>query len=222
MSIREELITEIEGVISSAAAAGYADAGATNDLYENYVWALCVQAARSQGADVIFQTVAEQPATTLRFRTAPGAIYSALHNYTHAVLAFQGCPELEVHVGIKVTGVSRVLHECDVAVIEQEEARLCRANQVHPRASKLLIAAECKFYTSAVQLHLGRGFLGLTSEIHRRERYFVTNGVSSNVTKLISHHKSEWDFGVLPNTPEANGLRYSLARAFRNYKVFWQ
>jgi len=222
MPVKEELIAEIEGVISSAAATGYAEAGATNDLYENYVWALCVQAARSQGADVFFQTVAEQPATTLRFRTSPGAIYSVLHNYTHAVLAFQGCPELEVHIGIRVTGVSRVLHECDVAVIEREEARLCRANRVHPRASKLIIAAECKFYTSDIQLHLGRGFLGLTSEIHRRERYFITNGASPSVTKLISHHQSEWDFGVLPNTHEAEALRHSLARAFRNYKVSWQ
>jgi len=220
--IREELVAEIESVISAAAAVGYANAGAANDLYENYVWALCVRAAVSQGAVVSFQTVAEQPATTLTFRTAPGAIYSTLHNYTHAVLAFPSCPELEVHVGIKVTGVSRVLHECDVAVIEQEEARLCRANQVHPRASKLFIAAECKFYTSAIQLHLGRGFLGLTSEIHRRERYFITNGASPNVTKLISHHQSEWDFGVLPNTQEAQGLYHSLARAFRNYKVSWQ
>lgn len=222
MPIREELVAEIESVISAAAAVGYANSGATNDLYENYVWALCVRAAESQGAAVSFQTVAEQPATSLIFRTSPGAIYSSLRDYTHAVLAFPDCPELEVHVGIKVTGVSRVLHECDVAVIEQDEARLCRANQVHPRASKLLIAAECKFYTSAIQLHLGRGFLGLTSEIHRRERYFVTNGASPNVTKLISHHQSEWDFGVLPNTQEADGLYYSLGRAFRNYKVSWQ
>src|SRR5262249_18750834 len=80
-------------------------------------------------------------------------------------------------------------HECDVAVIDRQEAMLCRAEQVHPRASKVLIASECKFYTAAVQLALGRGFLGLTSDIHRNERYFVTNGQSASVTKLIAHHK---------------------------------
>jgi hypothetical protein len=55
---------------------------------------------------------------------------------------------------------------------------LCRAEQVHPRASKVIIATECKFYTVDIQLALGRGFLGLTSDIHRKERYFITNGPS--------------------------------------------
>jgi hypothetical protein len=220
--VREDLIAEIEQVIFSAANLGYSYSTATNDIYENYIWALCLRAAASQGAAINFQTALEQPTTTLVFRTSPGAIYSPSHNYSHALLDFIGCPALEVHVGIMVTGVSRVLHECDVAVVDQEEARLCRANQVHPRASKVLIAAECKFYTSAIRLYLGRGFLGLTSDIHRRERYFITNKSSPSVTKLIAHHQSEWEFGVLPNTQEADALYHSLARAFRNYKVAWQ
>ena len=144
-----------------------------------------------------------------------------VHEYTHALVEFAGCPELELHVGIKVIGKSSVLHECDVAVVDRDEARLCRANRVHPRASKVLIAAECKFYTSPIKLELGRGFLGLTSDIHRRERYFVTNNKSPSVTKLIAHHQSEWEFGVLPASQEAEALYHSFARAFRNYKAAW-
>lgn len=219
MPVRKDLIDEIEGIISSAAAIGYAQPSATNDVYENYVWALCLQAAGQHDAFITYETVRERPATSLVFRTSPGAIYSDIYPYTHAVLEFADCPPLEAHVGVRVTGKSRVLHECDVAVIDRDEAQLCRAEQVHPRASKVLIAAECKFYTSAIQLQLGRGFLGLTSDIHRKERYFVTNGRSPNVIKLIAHHDSEWECEVLPNSPEANALSHSFARAFRNYKA---
>ena len=219
MAVREDLIADIESIVSSAAAVGYAQPSATNDIYENYIWALCLQAATQHGARVTYETVHARPASTLVFRTSPGAIYSDVYEYTHAVLNFAGCPLLEVHVGVRVTGKSRVLHECDVAVIDGAEAQLCRAEQVHPRASKVLIAAECKFYTSAIQLHLGRGFLGLTSDIHRKERYFITNGQSQSVIKLIAHHGSEWEFGVLPNSQQADALSHSFARAFRNYKA---
>jgi hypothetical protein len=221
VTVQDQLIAEIEQIISAASAAGYANPLATNDIYENYVWALCLRAAAAQTAAISFQNVMEEPASTLVFRTAPGAIYSTEHEYTHALVEFAGCPELELHVGIKVIGKSSVLHECDVAVVDRDEARLCRANRVHPRASKVLIAAECKFYTSPIKLELGRGFLGLTSDIHRRERYFVTNNKSPSVTKLIAHHQSEWEFGVLPASQEAEALYHSFARAFRNYKAAW-
>jgi hypothetical protein len=217
--VDDDLIDAIESIVASAASVGYAEPSTTNDIYENYVWALCLQAAAQHGAVISYENVRERPVTTLVFRTSPGAIYSTNHEYTHAVLAFPDARPLEVHVGIRVTGRSRVLHECDVAVVDRDEARLCRAEQVHPRASKVLIAVECKFYTSAIQLALGRGFLGLTNDIHRRERYFVTNGRSSSVNKLIAHHQSEWEFGVLPNTAEAGALLHSFARAFRNYRV---
>jgi hypothetical protein len=155
VTVREDLISAIDNVVAKAASAGYSDASATNDIYESYIWALCLKAARQQGAAIRYETLNETPASTLVFRTAPGAIYSAAQPYTHAVIEFAGCPPLEAHIGIRVTGKSRVLHECDVAVLDKIEARLCRMEQVHPGASKVLIAAECKFYTFAIQLNLG-------------------------------------------------------------------
>jgi len=219
MTVRDDLISAIDTVVAKATNAGYSDASATNDIYENYIWALCLRAARQQGATIRYETFNETPTNTLVFRTAPGAIYSTAQPYTHAVIEFTSCPPLEAHIGIRVTGKSRVLHECDVAVLDKTEARLCRLEQVHPRASKVLIAAECKFYTSAIQLSLGRSFLGLTSDIHRKQRYFVTNGQSPSVVKLIAHHDSEWECGVLPNAADADALVHSFARAFRNYRA---
>ena len=217
--VREELISAINRIVANAASSGYSDASATNDIYENYVWALCLRAARQQNAIIRYELFNEVPTNTLVFRTAPGAIYSTAQPYTHAAIEFADCPPLEAHIGIRVTGKSRVLHECDVAVLEKTEARLCRLEQVHPRAIKVLIAAECKFYTSAIQLDLGRSFLGLTSDIHRKQRYFVTNGRSPSVVKLIAHHEAEWECGVLPNSADTDALVHSFARVFRNYQA---
>jgi hypothetical protein len=219
MPVRDDLIDEIESSISAAAALGYNAPTETNDVYENYVWTLCVEAARSKGAGVAYEDVNGARPTSLIFRTAPGNIYSVAQPYSHAVLTFAGCPVLEVHVGIKVTGRSRVLHECDVAVLYRDEADLCRSEGVHPRAGRVLIAAECKFYGSAIGLHLGRGFLGLTRDIHPKERYFVTNAQSDSVAKLIRYHQVEWDFGVVPAAQEAIELRTRFSRAFRNFVV---
>ena len=222
MPVHHDLIAEINDILADAAAAGYADPGATNDVYENYVWALALRAASQHGAVVSYRTGDGGIATALLFRTAPGAIYSTNYPFTHALMEFPESPPLEVHVGVRITGRSRVAHECDVAVIDSEEAQLCRVNEVHPRASKVLIAAECKFYTTAIKLDLGRGFLGLTNDIHRKDRYFVTNGTSSNVNKLITYHQTEWECGVVPRTREADALVHSFARAFRNYRARYQ
>lgn len=219
MPVREDLIDEIEASISAAAGLKYNVPAETNDVYENYVWTLCIQAARSKGATVSYEDVYGGRPSALVFRTTPGNIYSTAHPYTHAILDFAGCPMLEVHVGIRVTGKSRVLHECDVAVVYRDEAELCRQEGVHPRAARVFIAAECKFYGSAIQLHLGRGFLGLTRDIHAKERYFVTNARSASVAKLIRYHQSEWDFGVVPRAPESVELRTRFSRAFRDFVV---
>jgi hypothetical protein len=219
MPVHEDLINEIETAIASAAGLRYDEPDATNDVYENYIWSMCVEAARSKGASATYETVTGTAATTLRFRTSPGSIYSTAHEYTHAVLEFPGCPSLEVHVGVRITGKSRVLHECDVAVLYRDEAQFCRAENVHPRAARVLIAAECKYYTSSLQLHLGRAFLGLTRDIHAKERYFVTNAHSASVAKLIRHHQAEWEFGVIPAADEAAELKTRFQRAFRNFLV---
>ena len=219
MPVRSDLIAEIDKALSGAAQLGYSNNSATNDVYEAYIWSLCVRAARQHNAKVRYETVSGRFTQDLLFRTSPGAVFSVAQQYTHALISFDDCPELEAHIGIRITGRSRVLHECDVAVLERSEGQLCRRERVHPRASKVLIAVERKFYTSSVQLYLGRGFLGLTSDIYRKERYFVTNSQSPSVTKLIGHHESEWDCGVLPNTKEGDALFHSIARAFRNYRA---
>ena len=82
-----------------------------SDLFEAYLFTLVVEAARGEGATVTFETVGGTSPKEIFLRTSPGHIYSALHQYTHAVIDFAGRPPLEGHVGIRVAGKSQVLHE---------------------------------------------------------------------------------------------------------------
>ena len=174
MPLRSDMWTDISAAIASATSANLTAASAGNDLYECYVWALVLNAARREGATIRLMTRQGLPATSFYFRTSPSSVFSSLHDYCHAEIRFQRCPILEAHIGIYVSGKSRVNHECDVAVVYQDEAETCRANNVHPRASKLLMSVECKYYlSSALGVDLGRSFLGLIDDIYSNNRFFV-------------------------------------------------
>ena len=219
MTVTQDIIDEIENLIRQASSIQYNKKGPTNDIFESYVWLLCIEAAQQHGARITFNDKDGNDAKELIFRTSPGAIYSDNSEFTHALIEFENCPALEAHIGIRVTGKSRVLHECDVSVIYAHEAYMCRRYKFHPRSMNVLIAVECKFYETPLQLHLGRGFLGLAKDITEKERYFVTNTESKSIQKLIAHYQSEWECNVIPSSREAEDLRARFSRAFRNFKI---
>ncbi|MBC3940619.1 hypothetical protein [Sphingomonas albertensis] len=212
---------DISAAISSATSANLSAASAGNDLYECYVWALVLEAARRQGATIRLMTRSGVPATSFRFRTAPTSIFSSLHDYCHAELNFPRAPVLEAHVGIYVSGKSRVNHECDVAVLYHDEANTCRANSVHPRSSKILLSVECKYYlSSTLGVDLGRSFLGLIDDIYAEGRFFVSTQNKGSVDKLFSRHRKEYEIGLSPLTPDQEvRLRGSFEKIFRNYQA---
>jgi len=137
------------------------------------------------------------------------------------LIKFPGRPALEAHTGIKIAGKSGVLHEADVAVLEAAEAENCRLNSVSPRSSKVLIAVECKFYSSGLQLHLARGFVGLVSDLSAKEPFFVTNTNSYSVEKLLSHRVKHWERDICPTcrNNEVQRLTYEFRTSFKNYKA---
>jgi hypothetical protein len=162
MPIDQLLISEITTNLGQALAGRYLTSAAVNDLFEAYVLSLILSAAQNQEANVSYEFLDRTGIrSAVRLRTSPGSIYIS-PRYSHAVIAFPNCPELEAHVGIYVEGRSGVLHECDVAVLDRDEAQLCRREPVHPRNTKLLISVECKFHSSTIGLGYGRGFLGLS------------------------------------------------------------
>lgn len=198
----------------------YTSRSAAWDIYEAYIWILFLRAAEEHGAQITFETVRNRPAASLCFRTSPGNIYSTANEYTHAVLTFPNttAAPLEAHIGIKVSGRSGVPHECDVAVIDRNEGLTCRRGGAHPRAGKLFLSVECKFYASSLGISLARGFLGLTKDIQSKNRFFVASVTSDQVEKIVAAHDMKWGCPVVPsNAASETNLVGQFATALRDY-----
>lgn len=195
-----------------------ASAGQANDAFEVYVLTLVLRAGREQGGSIQFGSAAGvvNP-TPLRFRTAPGSIYSQTKDYTHARLTFPTSLSYEVHIGVYVEGVAGVLHECDVAVIEASEAAFCRRNWVHPKRAAVLLTAECKFYTGKLGIALGREFLGTTADLGAEGRFMLSNSDGRSVDRVLAHHKRRRYFGLTPLDLDAQAQVIAQFRdVFRN------
>lgn len=220
MTAANELVTEINNVLPATITPGVSSASTVSDLFETFIFCLVIEAAKTEGATVTYRDVFGKIPTAFVFRTSPGFIFSTVKPYTHAILNFVNKPPLEVHIGVRVVGKSGVLHECDLAVIEQVEAVTCRQEQVPPRSSKVKIAVECKFYSTPLQLHLARAFIGLVSDLSANEAIFVTNTASDSIEKLLSGRSRKWEHNLIPRANKEIGrLRNEFQTVFKNYKA---
>ena len=181
-----------------------ASAGQANDAFEVYVLTLALRAARGEGATIAFQSAAGASSPSpLRFRTAPGRIYSPAKDYTHATIAFPSGLSYEAHIGVYIEGLAGVLHECDLAVMEQAEGVFCRKSLVHPKKSAVLLTAECKFYTGKLGIALGREFLGTTADLGIEGRFMLSNSDGRSVDRVLAHHKRKRHFKLTPLNSDA-------------------
>jgi len=215
------MLSAIQSIVGPLVNISTVSSSAANDVFEAYVLSLIVRAACEEGAIVSYVDRDGIAATSLTFRTSPGQIYSTAKNYSHVMIEFPNLPVLEAHIGIKIAGKSGVLHEADIAVLDRAEAENCRRNSVSPRSSKVIVAVECKYYTSALQLHLARSFIGLISDLSSKDPFFVTNTSANSVEKLLSHRVKHWEKNITPSCSnnEIDRLAYSFRDAFKNFKA---
>ncbi|MFI7130150.1 hypothetical protein ACIBQ1_30960 [Nonomuraea sp. NPDC050153] len=214
-----DLLRELNGYLSGVTTS-YGSSSAPWDVYEGYIFALIVAEALDCGGTVRYETVQGQRTTRLVFRTNPGQIYSTTHAYTHAVITFgQVAPPLEVHIGVQVQGNSGVVHECDVLVLEKDEADLCRSGRVAPRSKSCALAMECKFYTTShLSLGLARGFQGLVSDLASNARpTFVANISTPSVRRYFGHKNRHWEDEAVPGSRSIPNLRSKIRDAFKFY-----
>jgi hypothetical protein len=216
MSTIDDLLDDLSRAVAGRNLS-YNTASAAWDVYEGYIFGLVVRAGVAAGGSVSFQDVNGNLARRLVFRTSPGMLYSTTHAYTHAVLEFADCDPLEVHVGVRVQGRSRVLHECDVLVLPADEAALSRGKQVAPRGTRSLLAVECKYYANHLSLYLARGFHGLHTDLGLKYPFFVSNVRAPRVERYLSYHNRSWENGVLPGASEAAYLEGLIRDAFKRH-----
>jgi hypothetical protein len=176
------------------------------DLYEAYLFSLVVKAAREiyGAASVRYEVPGVGATNVVRLRTSPGAIYTAGGpGYTHAVITVDPGRDLEVHLGIYVAGSSNVPHECDIAVLDAAEAARARAAAVAPKAAKLLLAIEAKYYAANLPLRLAREYLGLQGDLgNTAEKVLVSSSTAPRVMTLLSHRLKTGSFhaNVVPGS----------------------
>lgn len=198
-----------------------ASVGQANDAFEVYTLSLVLRAAAQEGAGVGFESaVALTSPAVLRFRSSPGRIYSTAQDYSHAVIDFPDGLSFEAHIGVYVEGLAGVVHECDVLVIDRSEGQFCRRNRVHPKKANTVLTAECKFYTGALGIELGRQFLGVTADLGSEGRFFLSNSDGKSVDRVLAHHKRQRFFGLSPLDVDAQSQVVAQFRTtFRDLKA---
>ena len=220
MSDREDLLAEIRTVLPPGGAVQIGQSE-LSDLFEAYVLSGLIRAAQAEGWTVSLHDMNETPTNSALFRRSPGNIYATPgpQNFTHFVLTRATVPALEAHVGIKVTGKSDVEHECDIALLPQESAQFCRRNRVHPRSNRLILSVECKFLAGKVPLYLGRGFVGLDTELKSQygECHFVANTSSSHVMKMLARQKRRPHEEVRPGTDRFAAFQAACRATLQSY-----
>jgi hypothetical protein len=187
------------------------------DLYEVYLFGLCVQAAESIGMHVSFRDTAGTPTQTLLLRTSPSLIWSHAQLFTHAVLSLRGSTRLEVHLGVYIRAPSGVSHEADIVVVEATEAARARVQRDDPRINRAAVVIEAKFYSSSVRLRTGREFLGLVSDLGGSSSIFVSSSPGGSVHRLLSHRRRSAHFELIPKSAQENELKSQIATKLRDY-----
>lgn len=219
MTDARELLAQLRMSLGVSISPSLTIMSGASDIFEAYVFSLLLDAARIEDANIVYRDVYGNSPNTFVFRTSPGYIFSRVQPYTHAVISFLNKSPLEAHVGVRVVGKSGVLHECDVAVIDQLEAEICRRREVPPRSNKVLIAVECKFYSTPLQLNLARSFIGLTADLSCSRAIFATNSSSITLEKLLSARGRDWEHNLSPSASvEVLRMRHKYQEVFRIYK----
>ncbi len=216
-----DILLEIRRLIGSLPS-NLTSSASLDNIYEVYLFTLVLRAAQAEGATIHLRDQNNLSPRRLHFRTSPGFLNSNIRDYSFAEISFPNKPSLEAHLSIRVSGRSTVLHECDVCVLYQSEADLCRQSQdrVVPRSSKVVLNIEAKYYTTPLTLSLGRSFIGLVSDLGSSNSFFITNTSSDSIEKLLSHKGKDWEHNIKPrNVNETNRLIYSVQSKFKDFKA---
>jgi hypothetical protein len=162
---------------------------AADAAYESYIFMFVLKAISQAGGQVSLRSLNNPNALPANFifRGSPGFIYSRGFDYGYAECAFGG-QALEVHVDVRHFGLSRVLHEIDVSILDAAEAARCRAQAEHPVARKTYGALECKFYGDTPGAVLIRTFVGLTVDMGSLPICrFVSNASSQAIARYCTN-----------------------------------
>lgn len=216
------LLTDVEAALGTAVTLDYANKAKQHDLYEAYVLTLLLQAANDEGWTLQLRDGWGHPVTSAVFRLGPGRLPSRRYTLVH--MSKLGRPDLEAHLGVKVSGRTpvgvsaatvsrRLLHEFDLIVLPASDADACRAGNADPDYTVALVHAEMKYFGGKLSLPVGRASVGMAVECALAGKsLLVTNRLGYTVQDLVEHHGITFRYRVMPTNPIAE---YHVVQRFR-------
>lgn len=194
----QDIVRELQSL--NAASPSLVQETSTDKIFEIFVWSCTLKALREIGATLQTKDTNDKPTSSLQFRLGPGMIFSPSTTPGFVHIQYDG-NEYELQNGLRVLGSSKVLHELDICILERGAAIRCRQNNIHPESSAVRFLAECKYYGGGLPLHLGREYLGLSSEFTMRVKTLVANTTKNEVQTLVKRHRGTTHFELTPNDP---------------------
>lgn len=181
--------------------------------YEAYVFGLCIKAVRNCGGQAVLvgiQTGKDPNPVVLR--GGPGSMASKAQNFCYAACTLRK-RRFEIHLDIEYLGQSEATHEIDISVYDFEAADRARNTRRLPRTNKpLIMAFECKFYTTPPGVDLARGFVGLINDCAPNKlNGFISNKSNPNLERYLSRSNAPEpfiDLSPLNSDAEDRFVRY--------------
>lgn len=191
------------------------------NIFDVYLFTILLKALANEGATIYYNNILDETPKYLTFRKTAGKIHGTAHPYTYAVVEFADKPPLEVHLGVKVQGRAGVLHNCNILILYQKEANMCRLLNREPRHSQVILAVKSQHSTSELKLEMAGAFIGLASDIrYEGGSYFISNSYSEPVAKLLTMARKKWEHKIFPSsTNDVNRLMYSFQTIFKDFKA---
>lgn len=179
--------------------------------YEAYIFSLILRAIdtfadRSNGQPAIrIKNINGNSNNIFTVRGGPGEIYGNSSNYSYAEFTYKDV-EYEVHIDVQFAGTSTVKHEVDVSIIDKCKAENYRNEGQTAKSVSLRSAFECKFYSSSLEKHLIRAFVGLLDDMGKLElSAFTSNLFSQDIDTYCTSKKRPYFMGrLIPGNREVD------------------
>ncbi|QLA20941.1 hypothetical protein [Desulfolutivibrio sulfoxidireducens] len=191
-------------------------------IYSAFVFSTIISISRLHGNNVTFHNQNGQATGTFIQRKSPGNIHSNANQYTYAQISNRHT-SYDLHIGIQVHGKSRVMHECDLALLCNTISERCISRKIDPDHSNLRMFIECKYRTNDLILDVGRSFIGLATEFSNSKiGILVSNRNLLSITNLMKHYNSKqlYFLNIDTDYSEAHDYNYlfHLLYIILNYK----
>ena len=199
--MKKQMLNDIKNCLRNLGGKTSLTRNSTDKIYEIYIYACVIESLKKIHANLEIRDKNDDPTSNLIFRLKPGLIYSPSNSSGFIYVEYKS-RNYEIQCGLRVSGVSKVLHELDVCIIKRHEAERSRNNRRNPMQNSIIFLAECKYYGSTLPLKIGREYLGLCKEFGARIKSIVSNVESENIHNLVTRHREKENFNISLSEPD--------------------